>query len=226
MPDKKEIHALDVGTGAGFFAFLLKDMGATDVTGIDYSRSMVENAKTNSKKLGYTDIRFFEMDAQNLDFEENFFDFIISRNVTWTLSDPEKGYEEWCRVLAPGGLLLNFDANYGQSFKGMDVTEQANHQSRYYSKVSYRYPAQSPEMIKERNEIAEAIYICDFMRPQWDVDVLLRNGITNISINTDISRQIYAHDTDLKTGAWEKDNDRKMPGMFMVRALKNGKDNR
>ena len=37
---------------------------------------------------------------------------IVTRNLTWNLPHPEKAYGEWCRVLKPGGLLLNFDANW------------------------------------------------------------------------------------------------------------------
>ena len=40
------------------------------------------------------------------------FDVVISRNLTWNLKDPKRAYEEWCRVLKPGGKLLNFDANW------------------------------------------------------------------------------------------------------------------
>ncbi len=221
LPDKKKIRALDVGTGAGFFPFLLKEMGAQSITGIDYSQSMIDNAQANAKTLGMTGIRFDTMDAQNLAFEDNAFDFIISRNVTWTLPDPEKAYEEWCRVLSPGGVLINFDANYGQAFKEMDPNVQADQMKQYYSGASYKHPAQSPEMIKERNDIARSLYICDFVRPQWDVDVLIKNKITHIRLDTDIGKKIYAHDMELKPEDQKKSGDfnRKF-GMFMVYARK------
>ena len=53
------------------------------------------------------------MDAQNLEFEDDVFDVVISRNLTWNLKDPKRAYEEWCRVLKPGGVMINLDANYG-----------------------------------------------------------------------------------------------------------------
>lgn len=106
LPDKKEIRALDLGTGAGFFAFLMQELGCT-VTGIDYSEAMIDNAKKVMGKLGREGIVFRQMDAQKLDFEAESFDFIFSRNVTWTLPDPEQAYREMYRVLAPGGCILN-----------------------------------------------------------------------------------------------------------------------
>ena len=53
------------------------------------------------------------MDAENLYFADNTFDVVISRNLTWTLPNPQKAYSEWYRVLKPQGILLNFDADYG-----------------------------------------------------------------------------------------------------------------
>ena len=37
----------------------------------------------------------------------------LVRNLTWTLLRPEVAYAEWYRGLRPGGVLLNFDADYG-----------------------------------------------------------------------------------------------------------------
>ena len=108
LPDKKEIRALDLGTGAGFFAFLMQELGCT-VTGIDYSQAMVDNAKKVMEKLGREGIVFRQMDAQKLEFKEESFDFIFSRNVTWTLPDPKQAYSEMYRVLAPVGCILNFE---------------------------------------------------------------------------------------------------------------------
>ena len=52
------------------------------------------------------------MDAQNLEFENNQFDVVISRNLTWNLENPVQAYKEWFRVLKTGGIILNFDANW------------------------------------------------------------------------------------------------------------------
>ena len=38
------------------------------------------------------------MDAQNLEFKDASFDIVIARNVTWTLPDVPKAYDEWLRV--------------------------------------------------------------------------------------------------------------------------------
>lgn len=141
--------------------------------------------------LGYgTDIKFFQMDAQNLEFPDESFDFIISRNVTWTLPDPQKAYSEMYRVLVPGGRILNFDANYGQAFAEADARGLQEEQ-RKWSSGEYQYTPQSMEMIRERNDIAASLYICNCTRPQWDIDVLLRLGMQKIEADVGFGSKIY-----------------------------------
>ena len=109
----KDLHGLrvlDVGTGPGFFAILLCEMGLS-VTAVDLTPAMLEEARRNAGNLAEK-IRFLEMNAEELDFPDDSFDVIVSRNLTWNLPHPEKAYAEWSRVLGPGGLLLNFDANW------------------------------------------------------------------------------------------------------------------
>lgn len=181
MPDKKEIRALDLGTGAGFFAFLLHELGC-QATGIDYSETMIENAKKVMQKLGYEGIHFQQMDAQKLEFEDESFDFIFSRNVTWTLPKPEQAYQEMYRVLAPGGRILNFDANYGRAFREQD--EQGLTEKQAVSEASpYENPARSLAMLRERNALAGQLSICGADRPFWDLQVLSVLGIKKMTVD-------------------------------------------
>lgn len=101
---KDEIKILDIGTGPGFFPVILAEAGYK-VTAVDYTQEMLDTAKRNAGNLCER-ISFYKMDAQNLEFEDDVFDVVISRNLTWNLKDPKRAYEEWCRVLKPGGKLL------------------------------------------------------------------------------------------------------------------------
>ena len=44
-------------------------------------------------------IQWLQMDAQNLDFPDQTFDAVVSRNLTWNLENPTRAYQEWLRVL-------------------------------------------------------------------------------------------------------------------------------
>ena len=112
FPDKAkaDLKILDVGTGPGFFPRILSEAGYY-VTAVDYTEDMLEKAKENTKEY-QSQIEFYRMDAQNLGFENNQFDVVISRNLTWNLENPVQAYKEWFRVLKKEGVLLNFDANW------------------------------------------------------------------------------------------------------------------
>lgn len=193
LPERRPIRALDLGTGAGFFSFILHDLGC-QVTGIDYSEEMLKNAHRNAESLGYGDICFKQMDAQDLQFEDESFDFIYTRNVTWTLPDPAKAYREMLRVLAPGGRLMNADANYSAGFKIMDEkgwTEKAAE----HANTQYTHPAGSLEMLRERNELAASLYIAEESRPIWDLQLLMANGVERFWLDLDVNANIFGHDT-------------------------------
>lgn len=100
-------HALDIGTGRGQFAIYLARLGF-NVTGIDLSESMISLAGKHAL-LHELNIDFQTGDAEKLNFKDNTFDVVVSRNLLWTLHDPEKALKEWRRVMKPGGTLVVSD---------------------------------------------------------------------------------------------------------------------
>ncbi|MBQ9698569.1 MAG: class I SAM-dependent methyltransferase, partial [Acidaminococcaceae bacterium] len=104
LPQKSGLTILDIGCGAGFFSILLAEKGH-NVTGIDLTESMIEEARKLGQETGSA-ASFLVMDAERLTFADNVFDAVVSRNVTWNLPHPEQAYAEWLRVLKPGGMLL------------------------------------------------------------------------------------------------------------------------
>lgn len=108
----KSMKILDVGTGTCFFAILLAKMGHM-VTAVDISPKMIAEAKAWARQENCP-AEFLQMDVCAPAFADDSFDCIMSRNIAWTLPDPEKAYGEWLRILKPGGTLINFDADYGR----------------------------------------------------------------------------------------------------------------
>lgn len=169
LPAEKNLKILDVGTGPGFFAILLAKQGY-EVTAVDYTKAMLLQAKHNAGSLAER-IHFQQMDAQNLEFPDETFDVIISRNLTWNLEYPEKAYAEWMRVLKAGGKLLNFDANwYHHLFDERKRRQYEEDRERVKAfRMEDHYTCTD---IDSMEEIARQVPMSRMMRPAWDLQVL------------------------------------------------------
>ncbi|WP_153795411.1 class I SAM-dependent methyltransferase, partial [Paenibacillus polymyxa] len=70
---------LDIGTGGGE-AILAIANSALLLVGIDQSTGMIETATKNSIKSDIANVRFLQMDAENLNFPREFFNVVSSRH--------------------------------------------------------------------------------------------------------------------------------------------------
>jgi len=96
---------LDYCCGDGDFSIFLAKNGA-NATGIDISGTSIENAKRIAISEGVgKNTSFFVMDAENLGFEDNYFDLIICSGILHHL-DVKKAYPELARVLKPEGEII------------------------------------------------------------------------------------------------------------------------
>ncbi len=97
---------LDVGTGIGNFIQLLLDVSKKyqEIIGIDTSDRAVEAASKNF--LDYPKIKFKKMDANAIDYQDNYFDFVCLSNSLHHLDNIKKIFSEMERVLEPEGFIL------------------------------------------------------------------------------------------------------------------------
>ena len=171
-----KLRVLDVGTGAGFLAILLAQLGH-EVTGVDMSGEMLHQAKQNALAAGCR-VDFFKGNAQSLDFADDSFDVLVTRNLTWTLPDVMEAYREWQRVLKPDGLLLNFDSDYGLApFVKKDEPTDVHAGIR-------------KELVTECNDIKDELRISTHRRPSWDVEFLTSLGM-DVTLEEDIGPRVH-----------------------------------
>lgn len=102
---------LDLGSGAGFDAFLAaKKVGKKGrVIGLDMTKEMVSKAKKNAKKYGYKNVEYKLGNIEDMPIESNSIDVIISNCVINLSPDKKRVFSEAHRVLKKGGKMFISD---------------------------------------------------------------------------------------------------------------------
>jgi demethylmenaquinone methyltransferase/2-methoxy-6-polyprenyl-1,4-benzoquinol methylase len=118
LKDIKPGKMLDVATGTGDFALeSLRILKPEHITGIDISRGMLDIAqkKINERGLSHQ-FRVQVGDAENLEFEDECFDAVTVAFGVRNFENLQKGLDDICRVIKPGGRAVILEFSNPRSF--------------------------------------------------------------------------------------------------------------
>ena len=117
---KEGDRVIEVGVGTGISLPLYPD--SCSVVGIDITRKMLEKAKEKKEKLGLTNVDLFELDAENIPFNDDSFDHAVAAFVVSVVPNPEKMMAEIKRVTKKDGdiVILNHFCSFHPFFSKIE----------------------------------------------------------------------------------------------------------
>ena len=103
IPDLKEKNVLDLGCGYGWHCRYAAENGAAEITGIDQSRKMIEEAvrRTNDDRITYRVCELLEYE-----YPKSSFDLVISNLVLHYIEDLDDIYHKIYETLKDEGIFL------------------------------------------------------------------------------------------------------------------------
>lgn len=138
---RAEGRVLDVACGTGTNRRYLP--GESEYVGIDLSPAMLKKARKRFDERGFGGT-LTEMDAEDLGFEADSFDTVVSSLSTCTFPDPDAALGEMARVCKPDGQILLLE--HGRSSVGPIARFQDWRAEAHYEKHACRWNQEPAEV--------------------------------------------------------------------------------
>lgn len=156
---------LVVGCGAGYDALRVAKMGA-QVYAFDLSPDMLKIARSSATDEGFT-IKFDEMPAEKLDYEDDFFDYVIAVDILHHVNIPQT-MQEIKRVAKKTGRFY-IDEIYSHSATDLIRNSWLVKKCIYPLMVKFIYKNQKPYITRDERKLNE-----------HDIDVITQ-GLSTVS---------------------------------------------
>lgn len=127
----ESVKVLDVGCGSGYSVNYLSEKGF-DATGIDFSEDMI-----NLGKERYKDINIKVMDANEMDFPEDYFDLILFECSLSVMKNQERILESCKRLLKQNGIILLSDFFFKRT-SVHDDTYTLNYWNKLFADLNFK----------------------------------------------------------------------------------------
>ena len=114
LGDNPYLLDLACGTGWALRYAANRTNGQGEFYGVDNSSKMIEHAQAKSQSCG--NLHFYKSRVEELPFDDDFFDVVMSSNALHHFSNPEKALREANRVLKPKGKLYILDITANNAF--------------------------------------------------------------------------------------------------------------
>jgi ubiquinone/menaquinone biosynthesis C-methylase UbiE len=117
----KEGRVLELGSGPGYLSIELAKLGSFEITGLDASQTMTSIAEKNARAAA-VEVEFRLGDAAYIPFDDDTFDFIISRHVLhyWKQPTVIRIFNEVHRTLKTNGRALIVELRPDASKEAID----------------------------------------------------------------------------------------------------------
>jgi phosphatidylethanolamine/phosphatidyl-N-methylethanolamine N-methyltransferase len=102
IPPGAKVLEVGAGTGTSFPAYPTH----CEVVGIDLAPDMLARARQKIEDNAWEHLRVLEMNAQDLKFPDNSFDYVMAFHVVTVVPDPVRMIAEAKRVCKPGGKIV------------------------------------------------------------------------------------------------------------------------
>jgi phosphatidylethanolamine/phosphatidyl-N-methylethanolamine N-methyltransferase len=102
IPPGAKVLEVGAGTGTSFPAYPLH----CEITGIDLAPDMLARARQKIQENGWSHSSVMEMNALDLHFPDDTFDYVMAFHVVTVVPDPVRMIAEAKRVCKPGGRIV------------------------------------------------------------------------------------------------------------------------
>ena len=102
IPPRAQILEVGAGTGTSFPAYPVH----CNVTGVDLAPDMLARARQKIEENGWSHLKVMEMNALDLQFPDDSFDYVMAFHVVTVVPDPVRMIAEAKRVCRPSGKLV------------------------------------------------------------------------------------------------------------------------